>query len=129
MRPQVASSVEGGVPTIVSAMYPPILEDKAFRRGLRDGTRACHLVAGVTHPNRTDEGAIGSMHGSGEHLRRDGFVDYYPAATRLSRKRKCGTLDDLAAARALAKKLLKVWKGILVLDSNLVSVCLACCVS
>lgn len=123
LQPQVASSVPGGVPTIVSAIYPPIMEDKQFRMGLRDATRACHLVSSVTNPNRTDECSMGSMHGSGEHLRRDGFVDCYPAANRLSRKRKSGTRDDLASARALAKKVLQVWEG----ELNLVSMCHACC--
>lgn len=112
---QVASSNPGGRASVVSVIYPSI-ECPTFRRALHDGTRACVMIAGVVAPNRCNEGSTGTMHGSGEHLRRDGFLGHYPMKKPLQRRRRKGTQRDQASARGMAKKLLHVWQG----------VCIAC---
>lgn len=106
---QVASSQPGGPNTVVSLMYPPV--DEGFRRCLRDVTRACTMIAATVDANRWDEGSTGSMHGSGQHMRFDGFVAPYASSKLLDRKRRRGTERDQGSARGMARKVLKVWAG------------------
>ena len=107
---QVASSKEGCPPTIVSLMYPD-MTDAAYRLALRDVFRACEMVSKCVSANRVNETSVGSIHGSGEHLRRDGLIAHYPATKLLDRKRRRGSTRDQGSARYLAKKLLSVWEG------------------
>lgn len=107
---QVAATKAGGQDSIVSAMYPD-LNDDTFRQALRSGFRACEIISTCVNANRVDETSVGSMHGSGDHLRQDGLIGQYPAVRNMSRKRKRGGHRDQGSARALAEKLLSVWDG------------------
>lgn len=92
-------------------MYPALDDDSSFRFALRSATRACVMISCVSPANRCDEGSLGSMHGSGKHMRRDGYLAEHPCRDQLPRKRKRGSCRDQGSARGQARKLLRVWQG------------------
>lgn len=86
------------------------------------------MIAG-THPiNREADLGVGSMHGSGPHLRRDGHIaDYAPlrvgsrCPVLLERKRKRGFHRDQQSARAMANKaMMALWEGVLACSNHTV---------
>lgn len=89
------------------------LGDEKHLKGLRHCTRLCAMVVGVGGRKvREEDGAIGEMFGTGDHLRQDGHIGkYVEKKLLLPRKRKRGRGGDLASERELARQLLSVWEG------------------
>ncbi|KAL1518482.1 hypothetical protein AB1Y20_002773 [Prymnesium parvum] len=67
--------------------HPHLAEASAFgrRRLFRNVTWACLMISGVNGSNRRTDNSIGSMHGSGLHLNRDGLVTQYSQIGKLPR--------------------------------------------